>query len=291
MKPRGDRFIAAPMKRRPPSPPDTRAGGRTSRVAAFTLLELLVVLAITAGLVGVLVPAWRGALERGWATQCRANLRQLAQANGAHAASQGVFAAAAPDIFTTNRIRWHGARSNSREAFRAGEGTLSDYIGNSAAVRRCMALRDVRRGRASNAFEESCGGYGYNLIGVGSRACAEGFLSSAMARGMAAGEMDNPAGVVMFADTAFPQPYGNPDYLIEYSFAEPPHPLQPGSSEDAAESQQPSIHFRHPGRTASVVWADGHADERTLDPSSPAVPAKFDIGWFAPPDNSAFRAR
>lgn len=259
--------------------------------AAFTLLELLVVIVIIAGLLGVLVPVCRSALERGWATQCRANLRQLAQANNAHATSLGAFAAAAPDIFTSNRIRWHGARSNAREAFRAGEGTLSDYIGHSAAVRRCMALRDVRRGRASNAFEESCGGYGYNLIGVGSRACLDGFKASSMDRGISPGEMDNPAGLVMFADTAFPQPYGNPKYLVEYSFAEPPHPLEAGTTNDAAADQQPSLHFRHPGRTASVAWADGHVDERPIDPSSPAVSAKFDIGWFAPPDNSAFRAR
>lgn len=265
--------------------------GRRGFCRAFTLLELLIVIAILALLIGVLAPAIRGAMEKGWATQCRANLRQLAQANSAYASSFGAFAPAAPDIFTTNLIRWHGARSNAREAFRSGEGTMSGFLGGSAEVRRCAALRDVRRGRSSNAFEESCGGYGYNLIGVGSRACADGFLSTSMGEGMSPGEIESPANLLMFADTAFPQPYGNPKYLIEYSFAEPPHALQAGGTADAGGEQQPSIHFRHPRRQANIAWADGHVEERPLDKTGPEGPAQWDIGWFTPRTNTPFRSR
>jgi prepilin-type N-terminal cleavage/methylation domain-containing protein/prepilin-type processing-associated H-X9-DG protein len=50
---------------------------RHELVGAFTLVELLVVIAVIAILAAILLPVLPAARERGWTTQCKSNLRQL----------------------------------------------------------------------------------------------------------------------------------------------------------------------------------------------------------------------
>lgn len=55
-------------------------GPKPVRGHAFTLLELLVVVAIVAVLVSLLVPMLRGAREHGWDVTCKSNLKRLSEA-------------------------------------------------------------------------------------------------------------------------------------------------------------------------------------------------------------------
>jgi len=87
----------------------------------------------------------------------------------------------------------------------------------------------------------------------------------------------------MFCDTAFPQPYGNPQYLIEYSFAESYYFV----NKDSLTPAQPSIHFRHNAR-ANVVWCDGHVSSERMTVEYNENYTAFQIGWFGPVDNSLF---
>ena len=57
-----------------------RAGSQRSRVGAFTLVELLVVVGIIGVLIGLLLPSLNRALEQSRRTGCLANLRSLGQA-------------------------------------------------------------------------------------------------------------------------------------------------------------------------------------------------------------------
>ena len=57
--------------------------------AAFTLLELLVVLSVVALLVGLLLPALAGARDAARTLRCGANMRQLGVAGAAYAADHG----------------------------------------------------------------------------------------------------------------------------------------------------------------------------------------------------------
>lgn len=264
--------------------PSRRPGGRAR---AFTLIELLVVVAILAVLAAILVPAVTRALAAGRQSFCAQNLHQIHLANTQYAGDHGRYAPAAPDLFGANLTRWHGARTERRQPFKAGSGPLAEYLGSVAAVRSCPALRGARSGPDANAFEAACGGYGYNQVGVGSTSYFDGYNGDALRQGMAPEDLASPASTVMFADTAFPQPYQSPDYLIEYSFAEPYHFLSGSAPPAATSTALPSIHFRH--RTqANVVWGAGQVSARPLTVPGPGPYQAYGLGWFGDRDNNLF---
>ena len=241
--------------------------------AGFSLIELLVAVAAMALLAAILVPALPAAKAAADGAVCRSNLRELAAANLAYAADHGRYVAAAADIEGANSIRWHGVRSGG--AFDGAKGPLAEYLGGggaSAWVRRCPGFRPDAAG-----FEASCGGYGYNALGVGSELCLPD--GGRQTVGMRPGALAHPARTVMFADAAYVQGRGAQAKLIEYSFAEPPRFAGGGTP-------WPTIHFRHRDK-ANVAWADGHVTAETLDRTG-ARGAAQRLGWFGPDDNSLF---
>ena len=246
---------------------------KNRRRAAFSLVELLVAVAAMALLAAILVPALPAAKAAADGAVCRSNLRQLAAANLAYAADHGRYVAAAADIEGANSIRWHGVRSGG--AFDGAKGPLAEYLGGggaSAWVRRCPGFRPDAAG-----FEASCGGYGYNALGVGSELCLPG--GGRQTVGMRPGALAHPARTVMFADAAYVQGRGAQAKLIEYSFAEPPRFAGGGTP-------WPTIHFRHRDK-ANVAWADGHVTAETRDRTGSRGAAQ-QLGWFGPDDNSLF---
>lgn len=244
-----------------------------ARRAGFSLVELLVVVA-GIGLLTALIAGMLAALRASaQAATCASNLRQLAAANLAYAADHGRFVTAAADIGNPNTMRWHGERVGA--AFDGSRGPLAPYLGGTAGsawVRRCPAFTPEADG-----FEASCGGYGYNLHGVGSELCVPG--GAGTAQGMRVVAIARPAHTVMFADAAYIYGRGRKARLIEYSFVEPPWFTSGGAS-------TPTIHFRH-RKKANVAWCDGHVTAepvaRTGGPVSPHI-----LGWFGPDDNSLF---
>ena len=238
------------------------------------MIELVVVVAVLAILAAIAAGAWPTARALAEADACRSNLRALALANLAYAADHGRYVAAAADIDGPNSIRWHGVRDG--KAFDGAKGPLAEYLGGggaSAWVRRCPGFRPDAAG-----FETSCGGYGYNALGVGSELCRPGD-GVKTELGMPAGAVAHPAATVMFADAAYLQGNGAKAKLIEYSFAEPPQFAGGGTP-------WPTIHFRHRGR-ANVAWADGHVTSETLARTGGKW-ASRQLGWFGPDDNSLF---
>ena len=257
------------------------------RQSGFTLPELLVAVAIISTLVMVLLSALRGMRERAEAVRCISNLRHLHLANSLYSSDHGQYVAASTDMYGSNLNRWHGERASRSQPFDGGSGPLAPYLGESGLIRRCASFKHDPD--SSNPFEKSCGGYGYNASGIGSRIyVASG--REARHQGMRASSIQAPGRTVMFSDTAFPQPYGTPDHLIEYSFVQPYYFVSrtPDGSLNESGPAMPSMHFRHNSRT-HVVWADGHVSAETMETEySPLFTAK-QVGWIGGPDNQLFR--
>lgn len=262
--------------------------GKRSSTTAFTLIEVLVVIAIIGLLVGLLLPALSQARETGRQAACLSNLRQLYLANLTYATECGSYAPAAPDIWGDNLVRWYGTRPAAGVPFNSRTGPLSTCLGGSKAIRVCPSMAKWNfLTSGDSAYEAGCGGYGYNYLGVGSRSYSVGYTEAAGQSGMHPDDIRRPSTTVMFCDTAFPQYVGGQTCLIEYSFAEPNKFL---SATGVMYGQPtPSIHFRHRGR-ANIVWCDGHATPETLTRSDSSASQKFMVGWFGNEVNNYYFA-
>ncbi|MCO6438771.1 MAG: prepilin-type N-terminal cleavage/methylation domain-containing protein [Phycisphaerae bacterium] len=254
--------------------------------AAFSLLEMLVVIGIIGALLSILIPGLTSARRQAYRTVCSSNIRQLNIANELYAqSSQGRYCPGMAER-RKNLHRWHGSRKRVNDPFDPASGPLASFLGADALIRECPAFPAEEIARSSGGFERGAGGFGYNssYIGTESRYFPTGEAVIVNDRlGVLRDRVARPAETLMFADTAFAA-----NTLIEYSFIEPRfHPQYPTARPD------PSIHFRHAGK-ANAAWCDGHIDahERTFTWSSgfyPADPARWNIGWFGErDDNSLF---
>ena len=277
---------------------------RMPRKAAFSLIELLVVLSIISLLMAILLPSLTRARQQARSVVCWSNIRQIYLANVGYASENDDFyVRAAFDIWGSSGAiigggshRWHGAREASgvhpdpkKNTFDPLKGPLRAYLSD-GKVKQCPGIvKFVKDGR-KNAFEAGCGGYGYNSVGVGSRSYQHGGCDDAMRSSMKSIEIKRPGEKVMFTDTAFVQG-DKSKYIIEYSFCEPPHWVLPtGIGIIEVGRPKPSIHFRHLGKT-NVIWCDGHTSSEAFAFSKleQEMLKLFKIGWFGPGDNSLFK--
>lgn len=219
------------------------------RARAFSLIELLVVIDIVAGLAGLLLPALRGAQDRAKSAVCMSNLRQLTTATFLYTnENDEYFPPSSWDIYTTNCHRWHGVRNNQQEPFDFRGSPLYRYL-KGDKIKACPMFAQYLKG-----FEAGCGGYGYNDGYVGSgRGDPQDKSDFPARRGM----IRSSADTLLFADCAFLGGAGAGE-LIEYSFiTEPVYEAWGGFA------STPSIHFRHHG-TANVAWCDGHVSSEPM---------------------------
>lgn len=262
----------------------------SKKTKAFTLVEMLVVISIIAMLMAILLPALSSARAGACGTVCRSNLRQLVLANiGYSDEHDGFCVPAASDMWNGSGgyCRWHGVRDNEDEPFDPLRGPLVEYLAD-GEVKECPGrVRFVKGDSWEESFEKGCGGYGYNMIYIGSRLWRGGSsFEEIYGRTARMSEITKLDRTLMFTDTAFIQ-NGN---LIEYSFAEPYFWIRRGKLQNTHPF--PSIHFRHNGRT-NIGWSDGHVNSRQKADckNSDAYNATFDrieLGWFEPVDNSLF---
>lgn len=260
------------------------------KTKAFTLVEVLVVIFTIGLLMAILLPVLSSARSEAYSVVCKSNLRQLVLANIGYSNENDDFCVpAASDIWdgAGGYHRWHGVRDDKDEPFDPLKGPLVEYLAD-GKVKECPGkVRFVKGKKWEESFEKGCGGYGYNMVYIGSRIwCGGSSFEEIYGQTARMPEISKPDRTLMFADTAFNQK----GRLIEYSFAEPYFWVRKGQLQNTHPF--PSIHFRHDG-CANIGWSDGHVDSRQKADckDSNAYNADFDrmdLGWFEPIDNSLF---
>lgn len=237
------------------------------------MIEILSVIAILSLLTALLLPAVGAVLDQARIAESRSNLRQLVQANFAHAmANNGRFAYATNE---RNNKRWCAQRVGGR--WDRTRGYLSPYLSYEARAAVCPLLEDVLP-EDGPSFELGTGGYGYNAAYIG------GTEGRRMGRpSLRLDQIADPSNTIMFATTAYARQEG----VQEYPFTEPP--FWPGGG----GKPSPTTHFRANGR-AIIAWADGRISlESEDDRGNGGNPHggdadEFHLGWFGPETNNGY---
>lgn len=237
---------------------------RTKNVRkGFSLVELLVVMAIIATLVSLLIPAVNRARAAANSTFCKNNLRQLGIAIHVYAHEHDnelppvtEFAWFLPPGGGNKEVYWFG-EVLADKSIDFSNGTLSRYMEGNAASMQCP---DFKSGQFALRFNGASSGYGYNYQYLGGGP-AQGANGQAIKTPISITSVKSTSMTIVFADSARVPFQGGGDLLEENLFLDPP------------SNNYPSVHFRHGSGHANVLWLDGHVSSQHWSSSTPP-------GWF-----------
>ncbi|MBC2594172.1 type II secretion system protein [Ruficoccus amylovorans] len=220
---------------------------------AFTLIELLSVIAVLAILLSIIMSAVGNIRFLAEKNQSASNIRELATANLIYAQDHGHFS---PPSNLTDTIWWHGKRQGGD--FDGTGGYLSDYL-EGGAVRICPIFKRLLAENEGVQFDRGTGGYGYNttyyarpdmMLEPIPSGATRGSYQPWWARGNLPVNITAPSRTVMFTSTAIVRMGG----IVETGNSVPYRHLQNGQ---LGERSTPTCHFRFRGE-AVVAWGDGH---------------------------------
>lgn len=232
-------------------------GRRASQ--GFTLVELLVVVAIIAILASLLLPSLTRSKATAERARCTSNLRQLGLAGQMYwDDNRGDAFRSYLGAMNDGQVYWFGWIQTGAEGtreFDPKQGVLFPYLGG-RGVEICPSLKQatpVFKLKAKGATY----GYGYNQ-NLGPRNPSEPIKNIRRLR--------RPADIVFLADSAQINDFQEP--------ASPENPLlEEWYYVDEKDSGYPNAHFRHQ-QTASAVFCDGHVGKEkpvagSIDPRMP----------------------
>ncbi|MFM9195889.1 MAG: prepilin-type N-terminal cleavage/methylation domain-containing protein [Planctomycetia bacterium] len=264
-----------------------RPGARLRR-PGFSVVELLVVVAITGVLVGLLLPAVQAAREAARATACAGNLRQLGLALHHYVSGN---AGRLPPLKVDDAVRIAGALDNpfqspypGKSRYWFGEvdenqpeltlrldfsrGSLTPFMEGNVAAFQCAnfgsgAVDVVRFGKLAT-------GYDYNAeLGPGTEYDWAPDWSGVSLRNRCKqytiGQVNDSKRTIAFAESA----------LVDFAA---PYPLRENLGGLLLPSTaDPMVHFRHAGRAANVAFLDGHVEsyQRRFRPGPYTQPAQL----------------
>jgi prepilin-type processing-associated H-X9-DG protein/prepilin-type N-terminal cleavage/methylation domain-containing protein len=260
------------MKTRASSAPSS-VGGRPR--AAFTLLELLVVVSVIGLLTALLLPALSRAREKARDAKCRSNLRQLCAAALVYTADHaGRFPSAYRTEFADGvltRHAWDFTVVPSAGGMTVKPGLLlASYT--DGRVLQCPSFRP------SSSASEPYTGYNYNTSYIG-----HGDLE-AIPDPARIGQVIAPARCALFGDGEFA---GGPNKFMRAPFNDLEGYGDADSSLRAAGTQG----FRHLERT-NIGFCDGHVEslDRRYTETDATSPVAAGTGFISP-DNSLYDLR
>lgn len=226
-------------------------------------------------------------------TVCKSHLKQINLASQCYTnENDGYYMPGGTDSYSDGLHRWHGVRKSIGSEFEFSNAPIAPYLDdNIPACPQKRKYTDLPL--IDKSYENGNGGYGYNLIYVGSKIWKLGMEDRSCRITTKAAEIKNPSETLIFADTAMVKYINNKSKLVKYSFAEPRFYVLDSKPVTTGITPDPSLHFCHRNKTINVAWGDGHIgqekkaryDGLNFDLSKSA---KFNISWFNPMDNSLF---
>lgn len=255
---------------------------------AFTLVEILVVMAILALLIGILMPAFSSAIAAGRAAKCASNLRQFGIATQLYLKDNA-------DVFPPHRLPKNP--DGSLPVVEVGTGKkvrptvhamLAQYMEGAFDT---PSQTDQRQSYDSPVMscpavpawiDERNFAYGYNYQFLGNARFRTGSPTSPINFPVSANAVSKPTRTILMADSmgsaaALPrlqrQPYGtktvNPAALGNHGYAlDPPYLASHDgghvvTADPEVDGNRSAMDPRHNGK-ANVLFVDGHVDAMTL---------------------------
>ncbi len=246
---------------------------------AFTLVEMLVSIAVMALLMGVLLPAVGAARETARTARCLSNVRQLGIGWMLYADAHDGWAmplayTEAPDIgFLSDGVFWFGTDGRVTGRVDYSAGLLSPYVGTASdaeGVYECDAQPEGSyRPQGRTGLRTTT--YGYNGYGL----CPPKTPGWGGAWGPIGGQrwrrvdgLTRPSELLVFADTllwtgAPGEARWSGEAARSTALLDPPMLFSNGSW---SVNESPTTAFRHPGEVAVGVRADGSAAGHAAEP-------------------------
>jgi prepilin-type N-terminal cleavage/methylation domain-containing protein len=224
---------------------------RRTRADGFSLVELLVVVAVIGIIAALLLPALARGRNSAQRIQCVNNLRQLGLATQLYWDENGGNCFRFGGVSTNGgQLYWFGWIQNGEEGnreFDPKQGVLFPYL-RGRGVELCPAFQNNSR-RVKLKANGASYGYGYNL-----------YLSALPARPpLNTSRLMRPAEQVLLADAAQINTWQSP--------ASPDNPMLEEWYYVDNSSNQPNGHFRH-HRKANIVFCEGHVGAEKMVPGS-----------------------